>query len=499
MGNPRRPNGGGPAATRRRGGAVLARPRALTINAAQVRADLSRAIGKARVRWNEPTLLEHSHDSWPLALLQLQQQRLDARPACVAKPATVEQVVRVVRYAGEHAIPLVPFGAGSGVCGGVLPPAGAIVIDLRGLNRLLELNETALVCRVQAGMMGDRCEVALNARGYTTGHFPQSIGLSTVGGWVATRAAGQFSTRYGSIEDAVLGLEAVLADGRIVRINPVPRRSAGPDLRQLFLGSEGTLGVITEVALRVFPVPESRRLMCFAFPDMQSGFEAARAILRAGWRPPVLRLYDAVETARHFGQWAADDACFLLVVSEGPLALTAAEMDACRAACVSFHGQVTGDQPVQHWLVERNHVPSVASFVERGFVLDTIEVAAGWDRVHDLYREVLAAVGTVKGLVVVSGHTSHAYTTGTNIYFTFVAQPESPAQAEAVYLACWEKAMAATLRCGGTISHHHGIGRMRRRWMAAEHGEGLAVLRAVKQALDPQGLMNPGVLLPEGD
>jgi len=415
----------------------------------------------------------------------------------VVSPTSTEEVATVLRYANEARLPVVPFGGGSGVCGGVLPTAETIVVDLRKLDQLVELNETALQARVQAGMYGHRFEEALQAQGYTMGHWPQSVSLSTVGGWVATRAAGQFSTRYGSIEDMLLGLEAVLADGRIVRIKPTPRRSAGPDLRHLFLGAEGTAGIVTEITVKILPLPESRKLLAFAMPDFDAGLEALRHIVRAGWRPPVLRLYDAAESGRNFGQWHNDDRCLLLVVSEGPAALAAAEAEACHSVASGHGGEALGEAPVQHWLAERNNVPSLLSFIERGFVLDTIEVAAEWDRIHTLYSDVCAAVRTVKNLVVVSGHSSHSYAQGTNIYFTFVARPESPADAEPIYLECWDKAMQATIGAGGTICHHHGIGRMRTRWMAAEHGEGLALMRAVKRALDPNGILNPGALLPE--
>ncbi len=463
----------------------------------RVRADLARALGAERVEWTDAVLREHAHDTWPLSLLRLHQGRLVDRPACVVTPHSVDEIVATLRYANEHGVPVVPYGGGSGVSGGVLPSPAAIVLDLRALDQLLELNETALHARVQAGMYGDRCEAALSERGYSMGHWPQSIGLSTVGGWVATRAAGQFSTRYGSIEDMLLGLEAVLADGRIVRINPIPRRSAGPDLRHLFLGAEGTLGVVTEVAVKVFPTPESRKLLCFALPDFDAGLEVIRHIVRAGWRPPVLRLYDAMESGRHFGQWQNDERCLLLIVSEGPATLTAAQAEGCHNAAAGHGGEPLGEAPVKHWLAERNNVASLQSFIERGFVLDTIEVAAAWDRIHTLYSEVCAAVRTVKDLVVISGHSSHSYAQGTNIYFTFVARPTDAGEAEATYLACWEKAMTATLESGGTICHHHGIGRMRARWMADEHGAGgLAMLQAVKRALDPKGILNPGALLP---
>ena len=463
----------------------------------RVRGDLARALGEARVDVSDAVLAEHAHDTWPLSLLRLHQGRLTTRPACVVSPSSTDDVVAVLRYANEARLPVVPYGGGSGVCGAVLPTAETIVVDLRQLNQLLELNETALQARVQAGMYGHRFEEALQAQGYTMGHWPQSVSLSTVGGWVATRAAGQFSTRYGSIEDMLLGLEVVLADGRVVRIKPTPRRSAGPDLRHLFLGAEGTAGIITEITVKVLPLPESRKLLTFAMPDFDAGLEALRHILRAGWRPPVLRLYDAMESGRNFGQWHNDERCILIAVSEGPAALTAAEAEACYAVTSGYGGEAIGEAPAQHWLAERNNVPSLMSFIERGFVLDTIEVAAEWDRIHSLYSDVCEAVRTVKNLIVVSGHSSHSYAQGTNIYFTFVASPETAEEAEPTYLECWEKAMEATLRAGGTICHHHGIGRGRLRWMKDEHGEGLAVMRAVKRALDPNGIMNPGALIPE--
>ncbi len=465
----------------------------------RVRADLSDAIGRQQVDWGDQTLGEHAHDTWPLSLLRLHQGRLADRPKCVVWPESAEQVAEVLSYANRERVPVVPFGAGSGVCGGVRPTRESIVVDLRRMNQLVDLNEAALIAGVQPGMMGDRFEAALNRRGFSMGHFPQSIEVSTVGGWVATRASGQYSTRYGSIENMLIGLEVVLPDGRIINIKRAPRRSAGPDLLHLFLGSEGTLGIMTQLALRIFPLPESRKLLCFSFADFDAGLEAIRTIVRVGWKPPVLRLYDAFETRLHFGQWASDDGCFLLIVTEGPATLTAVESDACREACAALGGEPVGEQPVQHWLAQRNNVPTLMSFIEKGYVLDTIEVATGWDRIHDLYREVTAAVGEVKDLILVSGHSSHSYPQGANIYFTFVAKPQEAGEAEATYLACWKQAMEATLRCGGTIAHHHGVGRVRAPWMSAEHGEGLAVLRAVKQALDPNGIMNPGVLLPPSD
>jgi alkyldihydroxyacetonephosphate synthase len=468
-------------------------------SAARHREALVTQLGAEAVSWDADSLTQHSRDTWCLSVLRDLRGTLTARPLCVVRPDSVEQISSVLEYANQHRVPVVPFGAGSGVCGGVLPREDAIVIDLRRMNRIVELNETALLVRVQAGMMGHAFEAELNGKGYSMGHFPQSIELSTVGGWVATRAAGQYSTRYGSIEDILLALEVVLPDGRVVRTRVGPRAATGPDIRQVFLGSEGTLGVVTELTVRIFPQPESSVGQAYSFATMHDGLEAIRRIVRAGWKPPVVRLYDGVETARLFTSASTGANSLLLLISEGPHALTAAESTACAELCAAAGGSSVGDDPVQHWLAERNHVPAFETFLQRGYVLDTIEVATTWDHIDALYREVIAALQTVEGIVVASGHSSHSYPQGTNIYFTFVARPEDPARAEATYLACWEQAMEATLRCHGTISHHHGIGRLRVPWMARELGAGLEVLRAIKRGLDPNGIMNPGVLLPEDE
>lgn len=464
---------------------------------ARHRAELAKRVAADSVSWDDETLQAHRRDTWCLSVLRAMRGQLDSKALCVVSPTDNDQLIATLRYADEQRLPVVPFGAGSGVCGGVLPPEGAVVIDMRRMNSLLELNEQALTVRVQTGMMGNACEAALNERGYSMRHFPQSIDVSTVGGWLATRAAGQYSTRYGCIEDIVLSLEVVLADGTVVRTPLGPRAATGPDLRQIFLGSEGTLGVFTEATLRIVPLPEASARMSFSFASMQAGLEAIRRIMRAGWRPPVVRLYDAVETARLFPAASTTENCLLLLLSEGAADLVAVEERACTSICEAAGGTASGAEPIEHWLAERNKVPTFESLLEKGLVVDTIEVATTWDHIDDLYREVVAALQQVQGIVTASGHSSHSYPQGTNIYFTFAAYPADKQQAEATYMECWKQAMEATLRCSGTISHHHGIGRLRVPWMKHELGNGLEVLRRLKQTLDPNRIMNPGVLLPD--
>ena len=283
-----------------------------------------------------------------------------------------------------------------------------------------------------------------------------------------------------------------------MRLQPIPRASVGPTLRELFLGSEGTLGVVTEVVLRLHPLPAERVVSSFAFSTFGAALDVVRRVLREGWRPAVLRAYDAVESARQFSAWTPADHSLLLIVSEGPSTLVAAETAACARVAATVGGTACGPEPATHWLEVRNTVPSWDFFLDREMLADTIEVAAMWDRIETLYERVIAALSGAPGVLVASGHSSHGYAQGTNIYFTFVMKPDPFARAEEAYLEAWGRALQATLDAGGTISHHHGIGRLRAGWLERELASAYPLLRDVKRALDPSGIMNPGALIPTG-
>ena len=434
------------------------------------------------------------HDYWVLSHLRRRIGQLCEPPACVVRPETTSDVATVLSVANEHRTPVVTFGAGSGVCGGVLAPPDSIVLDISRLDRMVDLNQTSLTTTVQAGMRGDAFEAALERRGCSMGHFPQSIAVSSVGGWVATRASGQFSTRYGNIEDMLIGFEAVLASGEVVRLKPAPRRSTGPDLCGLFLGSEGTLGVLTELTFRIHPRPEHRHLSSYVFDDMCAGLEAVRLVMRAGWTPAVLRLYDDIESARHFSAHASSG-CMLLAVSEGPKSGVEAEAEAVATIAREAGGKPCGEAPVASWLERRNEVPTWDHLFDEGIVADTIEIAAPWDQVPRVYEDATAALREVPGLLLASAHSSHSYVQGTCLYITLAIHAGNLADGPALYERCWEATMRATLAAGGTISHHHGIGRVRRPWLQKELGSAYGLLRVLKSALDPNGIMNPGVLI----
>ena len=445
--------------------------------------DLSEALGD-RLCTDASALDAHRHDAWALA--QIRDQRGDGapRPLAVVAAASVEDVQATLRLCQAAGVAVVPFGAGSGVCGGVSTSADEVVLSTAAMKGLVSLNSKDLTATFRAGTRGDVAEALCQEAGLTIGHWPQSIALSSVGGWIATRASGQMSTGYGNIEDIVLDIEVVLPDGRILRTKRTPRAAAGPDLRHLFLGSEGTMGVITEVTFSLRPLPAVSRGQAMHFASFDDGLDAIRRIIRDGWRPPVVRLYDAAESRRQ-----------LLLLHEGPPGLVDAQEAGCAAVCAN--GEITDPAATDHWLSERNHVPTLGQLSAIGLVVDTIEISATWSCIGAVYTAVKASLEAVPEIVAVSAHASHAYRSGVNLYFTFVAQPPQRENMEAVYTECWRRTMVATTGAGGTISHHHGIGRVRRDFMAEEIGEvGVSLLRSIKATLDPDSCLNPGVLIP---
>ncbi len=460
--------------------------------------ELKRVLDDEKVRTDAETLQARRHDYWVLSHLDDLQDRPAPTPACVVRPANVEDVVATVNACRESGTALIPFGLGSGVCGGVVAHPESVLIDMSAMDRVRFIDEKNLLAGFDAGHNGMAAERAVAARGLTIGHWPQSIDVSTVGGWVATRAAGQFSTGYGSIEDIIYSIEAVLPTGQVIEAGKAPRAAAGPDLRHLFLGSEGTLGVITGVTFMLRRAAEQQTHLALYARDMEAGLDAQRQIVQAGWLPVVMRQYDSSEAHRLFPDQARGDDAFLLFVHEGPAARVEAELAATRAIA---HGAGLEDAPVEavaHWLAERNHVPTWDRFLQNGVVLDTIEISATWNRIGPIYRTALAALQEVEGILNASAHSSHVYRSGINLYFTFAARPDDPAAMADTYRECWRRVMTATADGGGGVAHHHGIGRLRRPYIGHDLGQsGVQVLRALKQALDPTGFMNPGVLVPD--
>jgi alkyldihydroxyacetonephosphate synthase len=369
---------------------------------------------------------------------------------------------------------------------------GGVVLDATALVGVVDVDTVSGVVEVLAGTFGPDLENELRERhGVSVGHFPQSFDLATVGGWVASRGAGQYSTRYGKIEDMVVGLEAVLADGTVLRTGGAPAAAAGPDLTQLLVGSEGTLAVITRVWLRTHPVPTHERRAAYSFESFGAGVEACRRILHAGATPAVLRLYDAVESQR--GQGGDGTQCMLLVLDEGHVELVDATMRIVERSCLDTGASHADDALVEAWMGHRNDTSALQGLTRKGFVVDTMEIAAPWSRLDGLFDAVRSAMMAVPHARAATCHLSHSYPDGACLYFTFAATPPSDA-IESTYVALWDAGQRAVLANGGNLSHHHGIGLNRSRFMAEALGSAHGVLRALKATLDPNGILNPGKL-----
>ncbi|MBK7860301.1 MAG: FAD-binding oxidoreductase [Archangiaceae bacterium] len=451
-------------------------------------------------------------------------------PDLVVWPSTEEEVQAVIAVARRRKLPVIPYGAGSGVCGGTWATHGGVALDLKRLDRIGPVDATARTVDAEAGVMGETLERRLASEGWQLGHTPSSIYMSTVGGWLAARSAGQLSSRWGKIEDMVLSVRAVLGTGE--RLETPERPFSGPDVAQLLIGSEGTLCAFTRARLRVFPLPEGRAFHGYDFKTVADGLEAIRVMFRAGLRPSVVRLYDPFDTAivgdkpPHVSTTSPSQApalsrellpalfrvlapqtlgrpglmnrathllrkSRLVLVFEGEAARAADEDAAARTLCQRLGAVSLGPQPAEKWLASRYDVSYRMSKVfEGGAFADTFEVAAPWERVYEVYQKVREAVAAHAFVLC---HFSHAYLEGCSLYFSFVGAAPLGQERER-YESIWRIALSAAQSAGANVSHHHGVGLLKARALQESLGEGRHALKMLKDFFDPDGIMNPGKL-----
>ena len=351
----------------------------------------------AAVTVDPGTVAEASRDWWPLAMSWAGGGQVAGLGAAVVRPGDADQVAAVLALCHEATVPVTAAAGRSGVCGASVPLHGGVVLDLTGISGIVDVDATSLVLDVLPGTFGDVLEHELrSAHGVTLGHWPQSVALSTVGGWLACRSAGQLSGRYGKIEDMVQGLDVVLADGRHVSTGGWPRAAVGPDLTQLFVGSEGTLGVITGARLRVHPAPSDERRGAWVLPSFAHGLGAMRRILQRGATPAVLRLYDAAEADRTYH---TGDRALLLALDEGDAVLVEATLGVVAEECErpDAGGERSDDAHVGHWLERRNDVAALEALISKGYTVDTMEVTGSWAALPGIYEATLAALLGVRG------------------------------------------------------------------------------------------------------
>lgn len=484
---------------------VRLRPSALSTDD---RDALAAIVGSEFVLDDDRARLLHAGGKSTLDLLRRKQIEQDA-PDAVVVPGDEEQIAAILRHCSEHGIAVVPFGGGTSVVGGLDPDRngfGAVIsLDLQRLDELHSLDEVSCEAVLGAGVSGPDAERLLGERGFSLGHFPQSFEFVTIGGLAATRSSGQDSAGYGRFNDMIRGIRAVTPAG-VLDVGRAPESAAGPDLRHLLIGSEGVFGVITQVRLKVHPVPECTRYEAWSFPDFATGAAALRAVTQIGTGPTVIRLSDEAETgvnlatSESIGEASITGGCLAVTVFEGTTEHAESRHAETRAVLEKNGGTSLGEAPARAWEHGRFSAPYLRdALLAVGALCETLETATTWSNIPAVKDAVTQALTSSLGEsgtpALVLCHISHVYPTGASLYFTVVAgQRGNPIEQ---WRAAKTAATDAMVRTGATITHHHAVGADHRPWMRDEVGDlGVEVLKAVKAALDPAGILNPGKLIP---
>ncbi len=432
---------------------------------------------------------------------------INPNPIAIVDVENTEEVAKVMKFCNDNKVNLIPrTGQSSGEGLLEVKDDNTIIVDASKMNKLLKIDTYNMTATTQCGYPLEKLEEMVNKEGLTTGHSPQSLPLAHMGGLVATRSIGQFSTYYGGIEDMVTGLEAVMTDGRIIRIRDVPRRSAGPDLRHLFLGSEGGIGFITEVSVKLFPYyKENMWLGGFVLQDIETGFKAIREVIVKGYKPSVVRLYDKADFDFNFGSIELkDNEAFMFFTAEGPKEIASATGDAIMKIAEQYGAKYVGTKAVEHWLIHRNDLckgvgaeSTNEKYRQLKAMYSTTEISASWSDIVDIYHDVIANVPKkIENLMLLGGHVSHSYMNGTNIYFVYAFKVNSPETAADEHTAVINAICEEVLKypTGGSV-HHHGMGKQRVCFAKQEHGTSYSLMQDLKKAFDPNGIMNIGVLV----
>lgn len=439
-------------------------------------------------------------------LLRARAGDLADAPDAVVRPGSHDDVAAVLAFAAAHHLAVVPFGGGTSVTGGLVARrdgfAGVLSLDLVRMKRLLAVDHESMTATLEPGLRGPEAEALLAAEGVVLGHYPQSFEYASIGGYAATRSSGQSSAGYGRFDALVVGLTVATPSGRL-DLGTAPATAAGPDLRQLILGSEGAFGVITSVTVRVRPLPVVKVYEGWRWPSFVDGAAAMRTLAQAGLLPTVVRLSDETESAINLadpgaiGGDASSGGCLMIAGYEGEPAAVEARRAAVTALLEGLGGTSAGTEPGERWQRGRYDAPYLRdSMLDAGVLVETLETATFWSNVERLYRDVKAALeSTLPQPAMVLCHISHVYETGCSLYFTVAAKEGADPLGE--WLTAKAAASDAMIAAGATITHHHGVGTDHKPWFAREIGPvGVSILRAVKAELDPTGILNPGVLVP---
>ena len=461
-----------------------------------VRSELTWVVGDDNVQTNEADKLGHSIDYYWVPELWHDRGEKPTPPDFVVHPATTKEVSEILKIANTHKIPVIPWGGGSGSQGGALPIYGGIVLDMKRMNKVLNIDKVSMTATVEVGINTQHLEWEMEKAGCSTMHFPASIACATLGGFIAHRGTGVLSTKYGKMEDMIMSLEVVTPTGEIINTLPVPRHASGPSLTELYLGSEGTLGIVTKATMKIHPIPESRKFHAFLFKTMHDAMAAGSKIMTSRLRPCAIRLYDETETAKLVKRVLGIDrkGAYLVFGFDGPEKMVDLELEQACAICKDGALEDLGTEAGQNWWDNRYKFfyPTYMFHMPQAF--GTLDTVATFSNIEKVYWAMKNVVNENFPQATFIGHFSHWYEWGCMLYARFIIDnpPQDPNAAVALYNRIWDMAIRAAIKEGGVINEHHGVGLKLGRMMKELYGPAFAVLESVKKALDPNNIMNPG-------
>lgn len=428
-----------------------------------------------------------SRDWWPISLKWALDGMVPQLPYAVAVVKTKEEICEVLKICNKHMVPVTPIAGRSGVCGGCVPIKGGLALDLSEFSGLNDIDETSQLANFNAGTFGPDIDKTLQPHNLIFGHYPQSIELSTLGGWLACRSAGQFSNRYGKVDQMVVNMEVVLASGESVFLGTYGApASHGPNLMEIFLGSEGTLGVITSATLKLDKKPTYIKKRAFGFNSFNQGLEAIKLTIQDHAKIAVMRLYDNAESLRHFNV----DSNVLITLDQGNPEIVNAAFKVLESN--AKEAEPLDEKLVDRWLETRNDVSALGELIKKGLIVDTAEVSGPWKKLPYLYQSVIKSLKNIDGIIYASAHASHSYKEGGCLYFTFAGFKEGIGWQDELYATIWDAIMTEVLSSKCQISHHHGIGLLKAKYFQTYLGQGFTILKGLKQTLDPNNILNPG-------
>ena len=465
-----------------------------------IKNELLDIVGYEDVTVREAERLAYSMDFYLVPQMWIDRHQTLQKPDFIVFPESAAEVARIHKLATRHGIPVIPYGGGTGSQGGVVPLYGGIIIDMKKMDQIVKIDEASLTVTAQPGINGQHLEWALNKKGFTLAHYPASEYGATLGGYVAARGSGTLSTKYGKAEDMVVTMEVVLASGEIIRSLPVPNHACGPGFLQLFVGSEGTLGTITEVTMRLDPIPEVRRFNSYIFEDVRQGLEAGRRIMTQRLHPCVIRLYDSSSSERVVKRVLDLDmkGAFMVVGSDGDQRFVDLEMQIIHEICTELEGKELGPEPGEHWWKHRYdfYFPPHSLMLPEMF--GTVETTSTYDKIYNIFKakqRVITEDFKEWGTDYMA-HFSHWFPWGVMVYdrFLIAKPPRDPHEALQLHTEIWGKAARASLEHGGVLNDHHGIGFKLGWLMEEQYGNAWPMMQGIKDTLDPAGIMNPGKL-----